>query len=162
METLTRVMARSVYGLDMADLPLERLTEQKRKRRPQVQQDRTTFNKASFSRWSRMEKSNAPKQFVSFANSSGDKTGSPKISPQAQKPILSNNEVGRPVSNNSVEQPKVLPTTNSAFSPTRKTGMNNLPPTRNVPSSSTVTAGELLLLSCYAAGKLFGFCSLIS
>ena len=33
METLTRVLARQVYGLDLYDLPLERLSEQKEKRR---------------------------------------------------------------------------------------------------------------------------------
>jgi hypothetical protein len=32
METLTRVLARQVYGLDLLDLPLERLSEQKAKR----------------------------------------------------------------------------------------------------------------------------------
>ncbi len=32
METLTRVLARTVYGIDLSDLPLERLTEQKRKK----------------------------------------------------------------------------------------------------------------------------------
>ena len=29
MQTLTRVLARQVYGLDLNDLPLNRLTEQK-------------------------------------------------------------------------------------------------------------------------------------
>ncbi|XP_063231262.1 LOW QUALITY PROTEIN: ral GTPase-activating protein subunit alpha-1 [Bacillus rossius redtenbacheri] len=33
LETLTRVLARHVYGLDLTDLPLDRLTEQKAKRR---------------------------------------------------------------------------------------------------------------------------------
>ncbi|XP_076305803.1 ral GTPase-activating protein subunit alpha-1 isoform X2 [Tachypleus tridentatus] len=33
METVTRVMARIVYGLDLNDLPLQRLTEQKQKKR---------------------------------------------------------------------------------------------------------------------------------
>ncbi|CAM1331539.1 RALGAPA2 (predicted) [Pycnogonum litorale] len=33
METLTRVLARQVYGLDLNDLPLERLSEQKQKKR---------------------------------------------------------------------------------------------------------------------------------
>lgn len=32
METLTRVLARHVYDLDLADLPLDRLSEQKRKK----------------------------------------------------------------------------------------------------------------------------------
>ncbi|XP_015748579.1 PREDICTED: ral GTPase-activating protein subunit alpha-1-like, partial [Acropora digitifera] len=73
IETLTRVMARTVYGLDMGDLPLERLTEQKqkRKRRPQVTQERAAFTKASFTRWSRMERANAPKQLTLYSN--GDK-----------------------------------------------------------------------------------------
>ena len=30
METLTRVLARQVYGLDLQNLPLERLSEQKK------------------------------------------------------------------------------------------------------------------------------------
>ena len=33
METLTRVLARHVYELDLNDLPLDRLSEQKAKRR---------------------------------------------------------------------------------------------------------------------------------
>lgn len=33
LETLTRVLARHVYNLDLNDLPLDRLTEQKAKRR---------------------------------------------------------------------------------------------------------------------------------
>ena len=33
METLTRVLAKQVYNLDLLDLPLERLSEQKEKRR---------------------------------------------------------------------------------------------------------------------------------
>ena len=32
MDSLTAVLARSVYGLDMADLPLDKLSEQKEKR----------------------------------------------------------------------------------------------------------------------------------
>lgn len=33
METLTRVLARQVYDLDLNDLPLDRLSEQKQKKR---------------------------------------------------------------------------------------------------------------------------------
>jgi hypothetical protein len=33
METLTRVLAHNVYSLDLQDLPLQRLSEQKEKRR---------------------------------------------------------------------------------------------------------------------------------
>lgn len=33
MDTLTRVLARHVYNLDLLDLPLDRLTEQKAKRK---------------------------------------------------------------------------------------------------------------------------------
>ena len=33
LETLTRVVARQVYDLDLNNLPLDRLTEQKSKRR---------------------------------------------------------------------------------------------------------------------------------
>jgi hypothetical protein len=33
LETLTRVLARHVYNLDLTDLPLDRLTEQKAKKR---------------------------------------------------------------------------------------------------------------------------------
>jgi len=37
METLTRVLSRHVYNLDLAHLPLDRLTEQKTKRRRGVE-----------------------------------------------------------------------------------------------------------------------------
>ena len=142
METLTRVMARTVYGLDMADLPLERLTEQKRKRRPQLPQERLNFNKTSFTRWSRMEKSNVPKQIVSTVNKSDDKTGFPVISPQAQKPPSSlPGEVVHPVSNNSPKHPRVLSTTNSTFFPASTPGVDTVSPIRNVTSSPSVTAG---------------------
>lgn len=33
METLTRMLAKQVYNLDLLDLPLQRLSEQKEKRR---------------------------------------------------------------------------------------------------------------------------------
>ena len=33
MDTLTRVLARHVYNLDLHDLPLERMSEQKHKKR---------------------------------------------------------------------------------------------------------------------------------
>ena len=33
LETLTRVLARHVYNLDLTDLPLDRMTEQKSKKR---------------------------------------------------------------------------------------------------------------------------------
>ena len=144
METLTRVMARTVYGLDMVDLPLERLTEQKRKRRrPQIHQERLTFSKTSFSRWSRMEKSNTPKQFVSTVNKTDDKTGSSVVSPQVQRPpLLRSNEGGYPVSDNLPSQPKVLTTTNSAFFPTNSPGVDSLSPVRKIASSpGSVTAG---------------------
>lgn len=36
LETLTRVLARQVYNLDLTNLPLDRLSEQKSKRRPRV------------------------------------------------------------------------------------------------------------------------------
>ena len=144
METLTRVMARTVYGLDMGDLPLERLTEQKRKRRPQLPQERRSFNKESFTRWSRMEKSNAPKQIVSTVN----KTGSPIVSPQVQKPpLLPSSEVVNPVPINVPKRPNVLSTTNSAFFPTSTPATDSMSPIRTVASSpSTVTAGQLLFV----------------
>jgi len=37
METLTRVLARHVYNLDLTSLPLDRLTEQKAKRKRGVE-----------------------------------------------------------------------------------------------------------------------------
>ncbi|KAI8482756.1 Ral GTPase-activating protein subunit alpha-2 [Branchiostoma belcheri] len=59
IETLTRVLARQVYGLDLNDLPLDKLSEQKAKRRkgkgiPVSKKTRTA--ERSFSRgWSRYE-----------------------------------------------------------------------------------------------------------
>ena len=146
METLTRVMARTVYGLDMADLPLERLTEQKRKRRPHLQQERLQFNKSSFSRWSRMERSNGPKQMMS----KGDKTIHSKksetsTSQQTQKPLLSSHEGDQVSSGSSPKHPdvKVFPNVSSAFFPSSTSG-DKEPPIRNVassPSALAVTAG---------------------
>lgn len=61
METLTRVLARTVYGIDLSDLPLERLTEQKRKKQrgrvAAVSSNNTYSMRRSFSRgWSRYYK----------------------------------------------------------------------------------------------------------
>ena len=46
METLTRVLSRHVYNLDLANLPLERLTEQKAKKKRGLQSG--TFTKETF------------------------------------------------------------------------------------------------------------------
>ncbi|BFZ11585.1 hypothetical protein BsWGS_14624 [Bradybaena similaris] len=54
METLTRVLARQVYGLDLNDLPLERLSEQKEKRRRGKE---STTMKPSLKSGSRLAKS---------------------------------------------------------------------------------------------------------
>ncbi len=61
VETLTRVLARTVYGIDLSDLPLERLTEQKRKklrgRVTAISSQSTYSERKSFSRgWSRYAK----------------------------------------------------------------------------------------------------------
>ncbi|XP_056021439.1 ral GTPase-activating protein subunit alpha-1-like isoform X5 [Ostrea edulis] len=58
MDTLTRVLAKQVYGLDLTDLPLQRLTEQKEKRRRGKSQEipRNRNCDKSFSRsWSKNE-----------------------------------------------------------------------------------------------------------
>ena len=153
METLTRVMARTVYGLDMADLPLERLTEQKRKRRPHLQQERRQFNKASFSRWSRMEKPNVPKQ----AMLTGDKTvqnekSDMPVLQQAQKPLVLGRQEGVQLQSSSSPKqlPKVLSSTNSASFSTSTSG-DHESPFRSVASSPAVAAGLLpsMLLFVY-------------
>uniref|UniRef100_A0A8W8IDE3 Rap-GAP domain-containing protein n=1 Tax=Magallana gigas TaxID=29159 RepID=A0A8W8IDE3_MAGGI len=69
MDTLTRVLAKQVYGLDLTDLPLQRLTEQKEKRRRGKSQEipRNKSNDKSFSRsWSKNEPPN-DKAFTSNA-----------------------------------------------------------------------------------------------
>ncbi|XP_023240859.1 ral GTPase-activating protein subunit alpha-1-like isoform X3 [Centruroides sculpturatus] len=57
METLTRVLARHVYNLDLNDLPLQRLSEQKQKKRRGIKNvptsasgKRSTFNKLESSK----------------------------------------------------------------------------------------------------------------
>ncbi|XP_064622191.1 ral GTPase-activating protein subunit alpha-1-like isoform X2 [Lineus longissimus] len=61
METLTRVLARQVYSLDLSDLPLDRLSEQKEKRRRGVRPHEGPAQKVrarTFSRgWSRSDSS---------------------------------------------------------------------------------------------------------
>lgn len=145
METLTRVMARTVYGLDMGDLPLERLTEQKRKRRPHVQQDRQQFNKASFSRWSRMEnRSNiSAKQIMPTVDKTGENEKSEtQVLPQAQKPlVLSRHEGDQVQFSSSPKHPaKVLLNLNSASFPA-STSRDNESSFRSVSSCPAVTAG---------------------
>ncbi|XP_070578074.1 ral GTPase-activating protein subunit alpha-1-like isoform X2 [Ptychodera flava] len=59
METLTRVLARHVYNLDLSDLPLDKLSEQKQKRRRgrQLPSQKTSgHHERSFSKgWSRTD-----------------------------------------------------------------------------------------------------------
>jgi len=43
METLTRVLAKQVYKLNLQDLPLDRLSEQKSKRQRWKQRDKKYF-----------------------------------------------------------------------------------------------------------------------
>lgn len=142
METLTRVMARTVYGLDMADLPLERLTEQKRKRRPHLQQDRLQFTKSSFSRWSRLEKSNGPKQIMPQVDKTiHNERSEPSKSPKPLRP-LPGQEGGQVSSGSSPKHPevKVFPTVNSAFFPSSTTE-DKVSPIRNAASFPVFTAG---------------------
>ncbi|KAG1693959.1 Ral GTPase-activating protein subunit alpha-1 [Nymphon striatum] len=59
METLTRVLARQVYGLDLNDLPLERLSEQKQKKRrgkmhPPSMSEASTDQLSSFTKSSQL------------------------------------------------------------------------------------------------------------
>ncbi|KAL4238881.1 Ral GTPase-activating protein subunit alpha-2 [Mactra antiquata] len=64
MNTITKTLARQVYNLDLTDLPLERLSEQKEKRRRGKSQDTTQKYKQddhSFSRaWSKSESVDRP------------------------------------------------------------------------------------------------------
>ena len=145
METLTRVMARTVYGLDMTDLPLERLTEQKRKRRSHVQQERGQFNKASFSRWSRMEKPNIPKQ-VKLAGDTiaeSEKSDTPALQ-QTQKPlVLVRQEDVQLHSSDSPKHPPKLPSSTSSVSFSTNTSGDHEIPFRRFASSPAVAAGLL-------------------
>ena len=145
METLTRVMARTVYELDMADLPLERLTEQKRKRRPHVQQDRGQFNKASFSRWSRMEKPNIPKQVMLAGDQIAEsETSDTPMLQQAQKPLVLARQDGVKLQSSSSPKhpPKVSSNTSSVSLSTNTSGDHEIP-FRSVASSPAVSAGLL-------------------
>ena len=145
METLTRVMARTVYGLDMADLPLERLTEQKRKRRPHIQQDRGQFNKASFSRWSRMDKPNIPKQVMLAGDkiAESEKSDTPALQ-QAQKPLVLTRQEGVQLqSSSSPKHPPKVPSNTSSVSFSTSTSDDHEAPFRSVASSPTVSAGLL-------------------
>ncbi|XP_053376419.1 ral GTPase-activating protein subunit alpha-2-like isoform X3 [Mercenaria mercenaria] len=64
IETLTRVLAKQVYNLDLLDLPLDRLSEQKEKRRRGKSHDapqKTKLDDHSFSRaWSKSESVDRP------------------------------------------------------------------------------------------------------
>lgn len=144
METLTRVMARTVYGLDMGDLPLERLTEQKRKRRAPLQQERLQFNKASFSRWSRMDKSNSPKQIRSrlAKTDENEKSGLPVLRQLPKPSVMSSHEGNQLLSSISPKHPRMLSSTNSAFFPSTTAGDNESQAIRSVASSPAVASGN--------------------
>ena len=145
METLTRVMARTVYGLDMADLPLERLTEQKRKRRPHIQQERGQFNKASFSRWSRMDKPSIPKQVTLAGDkiTENEKSDTP-VFQQAQKPlVLARQEGVQLQSSTSLKEEPQVPSNTSFVSFSTSSSSDHVASFRSVASSPTVSAGLL-------------------
>ncbi|XP_070180609.1 ral GTPase-activating protein subunit alpha-1-like isoform X3 [Littorina saxatilis] len=78
METLTRVLARQVYGLDLLDLPLERLSEQKEKRRRGKESTKMKSNTdRSFTRgWSRSDG-----QMVNTLRSSTNSAPTPETTP---------------------------------------------------------------------------------
>ena len=62
MDILTRVLARQVYNLDMHDLPLDRLSEQKEKRRRGTKNPPTSPRARTFARgWSRTDGLSSPR-----------------------------------------------------------------------------------------------------
>lgn len=77
METLTRVLARHVYGLDLTDLPLDRLSEQKTKRtrrgtsRTESNTPQTSQEGSSMPIHSKCEEASAPDGNITSACKSG-------------------------------------------------------------------------------------------
>ena len=137
METLTRVLARTLYGLDLGDLPLDRLSEQKRKRRRHQITEKSNFNRTSFTRWSKME-TNSPRPVVINAEQiTAKKNGSP-ILPKARRPMASSISVGSGV-HVPTEGHKQLRTFSSAGSAFRST----VPSVNHAEDSFTDAAGEL-------------------
>lgn len=92
-------MARTVYALDLEDLPLARLSEQKRKRRRHQFENKSEFTKDSFARLSKMqthsttnqkrERNNAgsPKMLREVP-SQGSGMSSAPVTPNAQRPSI--------------------------------------------------------------------------
>ena len=138
METLTRVLARTVYGMDLGNLPLDQLSEQKRKRRRHQITEKPNFNRKSFSRWSKMDTAgNSPKPIIRNTDQNPDKGGSPVV-PKARKSMASSTSAGSGVQLSSTG-PKQLRTFSSAGSAFQSTvpSVNH----SGVPHSSTVAAG---------------------
>ncbi|KAL8608299.1 hypothetical protein ACOMHN_042166 [Nucella lapillus] len=82
METLTRVLARQVYGLDLLDLPLERLSEQKEKRRRGKESTKMkSSTEKSFTRgWSRSDG-----QMTNTLRSSTNSAPTPETTPSFER-----------------------------------------------------------------------------
>ncbi|XP_076442581.1 ral GTPase-activating protein subunit alpha-1-like isoform X3 [Babylonia areolata] len=82
METLTRVLARQVYGLDLLDLPLERLSEQKEKRRRGKESTKVKSSaEKSFARgWSRSDG-----QMTNTLRSSTNSAPTPETTPAFER-----------------------------------------------------------------------------
>ncbi|XP_048586068.1 ral GTPase-activating protein subunit alpha-2 [Nematostella vectensis] len=98
LQTLTRVLARTVYNLDLDDLPLDRLSEQKRKRRRHQVQDKPNFDKLAFSRWSRMESrgTGSPKMIRSSLEVKSEGMSSAPVTPNIKRPSAQRMSLGAP------------------------------------------------------------------
>ena len=136
METLTRVMSRTVYGLDMGDLPLDRLSEQKfKKRRHQLQDKPRLAYQKSFSRWSRMVHG-SPKPIRAAAAAKSSDTESPPIAPNAHKAVAASTSAGNVVSllGPAPKQLRFSASAGSAFESTQGATVSN---------ASSVAAGKV-------------------
>lgn len=90
-------MARTVYALDLEDLPLLRLSEQKRRKRRHQLENKSQFTKDTFARVSKMEthstvgqkreRNNAgsPKTLREIPNQGSGMSSAP-VTPNAQRP----------------------------------------------------------------------------
>jgi hypothetical protein len=135
-------MARTVYSLDLEDLPLVRLSEQKRKKRRHQVENKPHFTKDSFTRWSKMESrgTGSPKVIRdTFDKSSGS---SAPVTPNVQRPTPSTTDMQVYPLDGARKELDAPPAGNSAFQRTRKVPVNDTTKENMSTEAFVVAAGR--------------------
>lgn len=137
-------MARTVYSLDLEDLPLVRLSEQKRKKRRHQVESKTQFDKDSFTRWSKMGSHGTGSPKVIRGTLEKSNGSSAPVTPNVQRPTanVASSEVYPPF-DGAKKELDAAPGGNSAFHRTRKAPVTGVIKEDVLTEAADVTAGTV-------------------